>query len=101
MNVETSEYVDGNGRKYKAVKEGELHIVIGPPEGLVDALELPEPFATKLHNVLYERGVLSYDDVRRKPQNLIGALQEALAIDQQRLSEAYYQFSNTEEVRHA
>lgn len=98
--METVEHTDPRGRMYKARQEGDLVIIVGPPEGLVDELGLPEPFATKLHNVLYERGVLSYEDVKRAPQNLMGALQEALAIDQQKLSEAFFQYSQ-EEVPHA
>ena len=98
--MEKGEFVDERGRKYQAMMEGDMRIIIGPPEGLVDVLHLPEPLATNLHNVLYERGMLSYADVRSKPQNLMGALQEALAVDQQKLSEAFYQFSK-EEVYHA
>ena len=98
--METVEFVDLNGRKYIARQDGEMRIIVGPPEGLVDELGLPEPFATNLHNVLYERGVLSYADVRSKPQNLLGALQEALSLDQQKLSEAFFRYSQ-EEVRHA
>lgn len=98
--MQTTEFVDGRGRKYQAIMDGEMRIIIGPPEGLVDELKLPEPFATNLHNVLYERGVLNYAEVRRNPKGLIGALQEALAIDQQKLSEAFYRFG-IEEVPHA
>lgn len=99
QNMETIEHTDTRGRTYRARKEDDLMILIGPPEGLVDELGLPEPFATRLHNALYERGLLSYEDVKRAPQNLLGALQEALAVDQQKLSEAF--FSYTQEVAHA
>ena len=68
-------------------------IVEGPPEGLVDALELPEPFATRLHNSLYERGLLRYEDIVKRPRELQGALQEALQMDVQKLTETYFKYS--------
>ena len=91
--METKEITDERGRKYLARVEGDFRIIIGPPEGLVEVLGLPEPFATHLHNVLYERGMLSYAEVRVKPQNLMGALQEAFALDVQKLSEAFFNYS--------
>lgn len=70
----------------------EMHIIIGPPEGLVEILELPEPFATRLHNILCERGLLTYKDIAVNQKVLIGALQEALNVDVQRITEAYLKF---------
>jgi hypothetical protein len=85
-------HIDEKGRKYDALKsESGMVITIGPHEGVVDALGLPEPFATSLHNVLHARGILNYKDAC-KPQNLQGALQEALLIDAQRLNEAYFRY---------
>lgn len=68
-------------------------ILIGPPEGIVDALELPEPFATRLHNILFNRGLLTYEDVVKNPKQLLGAMQEALSLDVQKLQEAYFKYS--------
>lgn len=90
--MDTTTVEDEKGRKYKAYTEGELVIKIGPPEGLVDALGLPEPFATNLHNILFQRNVLSYEDVRKNSNNLLGALQEALRIDAQILSEEFFKY---------
>src|SRR3972149_2245827 len=70
----------------------EMHIIIGPPEGLVESLCLPEPFATRLHNILCERGLLNYKDVAKNQKVLLGALQEALELDVQKLAEAYFKF---------
>lgn len=98
MNVE--EFMDGRGRKYQAIMDGDLRIILGPPEGMVDELNFPEPFATNLHNVLYDRGLLNYAAVQKNPKSLLGALMEALAIDQQKLTEAFYRFG-IEEVHHA
>lgn len=81
------------GRKYSALTDGEGVIIEGPPEGLVDEMGLPEPMATTLHNALFGRALFRYEDVVRRPRELQGALQEALQIDIQTLTEAYFRFS--------
>ena len=90
--MERVEHVRG-GRKYSALSDGANVIIEGPPEGLVDEMGFPEPMATNLHNALFERGMLKYEDVVRRPRELQGALQEALQIDIQKLTEAYFRFS--------
>lgn len=94
--MEIVEQVIG-GRKYRAIADGNGNsIVQGPPEGLVDIY--PEPFATALHNILYARNLLTYRDVVQRPKELIGALQEAMTLDAQKLQEAYFKYS--QEVQH-
>lgn len=78
-------------RMYEGYKDGDEVIIIGPPEGLVDHLGLPEPFATNLHNSLYRRRIFTYTQASRNGA-LQGALQEALKIDAQRLAEAFSEF---------
>jgi hypothetical protein len=90
--MEIVEHIDLKGRKYKAVQSGDAMIIQGPPEGLVDTLGLPEPFATRFHNILYARGILNSSDIGKNPRNLTGALQEALNLDIQRLTEAYFNY---------
>lgn len=90
--IKQDEHIDEKGRRYAAYRDGEQVIIKGPPEGLVDILKLPEPFATRLHNALLVRGCLSYRDVRKNPNTLVGALQEALGIDVQKLMEAYMNY---------
>lgn len=85
-----------NGRLYEALQDGDARIIVGPPEGLVDSLNLPEPFATDLHNVLYRRGLFTYKSVTTGHKNLVGALQEALNLDVQRLTEAFFNFEKEE-----
>lgn len=81
-------------RLYSALSDGNgNHIIQGPPEGLVDELGLPEPTATNLHNALYRRRLFSYEEISRRPQELQGAWQEALQVDVQKLTEAYFRFS--------
>lgn len=84
-----------DGRKYKAYvspdeQEGAF-IIIGPPEHMTDSLGLPEPFATKLHNILYDRGVFKYEDACRK-NVLVGVLQELYSIDVQILLEEFLNY---------
>jgi hypothetical protein len=87
------EHIDTKGRKYSAFTNGEgAIIIIGPPEGLVDDLQLPEPFATNLHNVLYSRGIFNFETAS-KGQVLLGALQEALLIDAQILLQAFSKYT--------
>ena len=70
-------HIDGRGRKYDAWKgDSDLVVLIGPPEMLVDELGLPEPFATRLHNVLHSRGLFNSRDVSRSKE-LFAALQES------------------------
>jgi hypothetical protein len=83
-----------NGRKYKGYYSPDIpvgaYIIIGPPEGLVDVLGLPEPFATRLHNILFDRGILTAKDASSKHREITGALQEALGVDVQKLVEFYF-----------
>jgi hypothetical protein len=91
--MEKAEHVDEKGRKYLAfINADEQMIIIGPPEGLVDDLKLPEPFATSLHNVLYARGIYNYAAASKAQKELIGALQEALQLDSQKLMEMFFRF---------
>lgn len=94
--MDTIEHIDEKGRHYRAYRDGDMTVILGPPEGLVDHLGLPEPFATSLHNILFRRGLMSYEAVSRNPNNLIGAIQEAVSIDAQRLTEAFFNFQKEE-----
>ena len=88
--------IDQKGRKYATLVDRsgveEMSIILGPPPDLMDSLKLSEPFATTLHNVLYERGLFTYKDIAANQKTAVGALQEALGIDVQKLVEAYYHF---------
>jgi hypothetical protein len=95
--MERVEYRDPtNGRLYAALQDGDSHMIVGPPEGLVDSLGLPEPFATNLHNILYERKLFTYRSVTNNHKVLFGALQEALNLDAQRLTEAFFNYEKEE-----
>lgn len=89
----TRKTVTIKNRNYEAWVEGKQKIIIGPPEDLVDDLGFPEPFATRLHNILHARGFLNYSDVSKRSKELIGALQEALLVDAQLLAQKYFEMS--------
>ena len=84
-----------NGRKYLAYvspdeQEG-AYVIIGPPEQLVDELKLPEPFATRLHNIMYERGIFKTADATKR-NAILGVLQEALSIDANLIVEMFQKY---------
>ncbi len=92
--MKTVTYED-NGRKYLVrlpddVPDDQAHMgeEIGPPP-IVDALRFPEPFATRLHNALYDRELWSIEEVNANPNGLRGALQIALRADIHILLNAY------------
>ena len=89
------EYIDERGRKYlvrqpEGVSEDELNIcpMIGPPD-VVDILGFPEELATKLHNRLYELGVMTLKDANANPQLLTSAFQYVMKESVQALHHAY------------
>lgn len=95
--MEAKEIVQ-DGRKYMAYVSPDdppgAYLVIGPPEGLVDSLGLPELFATTLHNILFERGLYNYKDIAANQKIAFGVMQELLGISAQKLVEAFWKFEN-------
>jgi hypothetical protein len=86
---------EDDGRKFLVtlpddVPDDQAHmgVVIGPPP-IVDALRFPEPFATRLHNTLFDRKLWSIKEVQQNPNALRGALQKALRVDIHVLLNAY------------
>ena len=83
------------GRKYlvelpEDSDNTDLGIMIGPPD-FVDELNLPEPFATKLHNQMFSRGLFSLADLRRRPAEVQAALQSAFKLDAATIVNAYHE----------
>jgi len=97
--MEQIEHTDERGRKYKAYRDGEAVLIVGPPEDLLDEFGLPEPFATALHNNLFRRGILTFKDASKRPQELTAALQETYRLDAQKLMETLFKYEN-QEVHH-
>lgn len=96
------EYIDDKGRKYAVllppeITDADVHMGIfkGPPD-VVDVLELPEPFATRLHNTLYDREIFSIRDIQKPGGDLRAVFMSALQVDVNRLAEAFLNFSKDE-----
>jgi hypothetical protein len=99
--VREVDYKDERGRQYRVLLpdgEGEerasIGIPVGPPD-VVETLELPEPFATRLHNELFARGLFTAEIARRKPSELQAAILAAAKVDAQTV---YKAFVETEEA---
>lgn len=89
------DYEDERGRKYRVRlpdgvpdEDAEMGIPIGPSE-VVDKLGLPEPFATRLHNMFFDYQLWDIKEVRKKPKILFHLLQRALKVDVQLLMDAF------------
>lgn len=84
-----------DGRKYRAYvspdDQAGAHVIIGPPEGLVDTLGLPPTTATRLHNILYDRGIMKYEDAAKRGV-LPGVIQELFTLDAQLLLQKFSEF---------
>ena len=88
-------WTDERGRKYKSripngARDEDAHmgILIGPPN-VTDALGYPEPIATRLHNILFDRGLFTAEIVRKSPKALQAAIRAAFTIDVHILMDAY------------
>jgi len=82
-----------DGRKFliglpEGVEDVNLGINFGPPD-IMDILELPEPIATRLHNQLFNRGLLNLKELQRRPAEVQAALQSALRLDAARIITAF------------
>jgi hypothetical protein len=89
------DYTDDRGRNFRVMlpddapdDEAPMGIPIGPPD-VVDHLGLPEPLATRLHNLLHERGLFDVRTLRKRGNVLQGVWQTALRVDVNRLHQAF------------
>lgn len=88
------DYTDDAGRRWRVrvpddclsdrYNEG---IPIGPPA--LDSLGLPLETEIRLHNQLHGRKLITLQDVLRRPNDVIGALQATWKLDLQRLQTLY------------
>lgn len=82
------EYTDDWGRKFLVYGESSGSSMIYGPVPL-DALELPQDVNVRLHNELFNRGLLTADDVRRRPNDVLAALQIALRVNVQQIQNIF------------
>lgn len=68
-------------------EDAEMGIILGPPD--TRSLGLPEEVDVILHNNLCDRGLLVWDDVRKRPMEIIAALQAALSVNGTKITNMY------------
>lgn len=92
------QYVDGIGRKFEVIlpdgDDDPAHgIIVGPPfidEVLRAVIESDlESLLVRLHNELYARRVLTYEDAKRHIPEVVSAIKSALRVDAAVVMEAY------------
>jgi hypothetical protein len=83
-------WLDLHGRKFLVMlpdsapdEHIEHGIVLGPPD--LTTLDLPRGMEVRLHNMLYERGLIVRRDFERRPQEVVAALQAAFRVDGNRI----------------
>lgn len=78
-------YEDPEGRWWVVLvpvgHEDEAHmgIPVGPPD--LSPLGLPEPVEVRLHNQLFNRGLLTARDLKGRTQEVFAAIQAAYRVD--------------------
>lgn len=87
-------HVDSSGRKIVVeVPDGApkanyaYGVRIGPPNLI--SLGLPTEQEIRLHNQLYERGLIEAKDVKGRMQDIFGALQAAFQVDSTNIVNLY------------
>lgn len=87
-----------DGRKYvKAIPPdadssmAAVGMTVGPPEGLTDDLPgLTDQQAVDLHNCLVSRGILTWEDARRRRTEIEACVKQAIDVHVDRLLERYF-----------
>ena len=94
MAMVEHEYKDREGRRFKVLlpegvpdTEADKGVRIGPPD--LDSLNLPLTVEIRLNHELAARGLFREADIRRRPQDVVGALMAALAVDAGRIRDHY------------
>lgn len=95
------DYTDEAGRRWRVrVPDGapedmySAGIVVGPPAGLDDWLKgrgWPEPYRIAIHNALHARGLITVQDVMKRPEEVRAALNAVTRTDMQGIQQVYYQ----------
>lgn len=87
-------WTDRDGRQWRTLiptdapeSEAELGVPDGPPS--LAALQLPIEIEVRLHNELYARRIFYYRDARRRPAEVMAALQAALKLDAHHIIDLY------------
>ena len=62
-------------------------VVVGPPS--LESLGLPRETEIRLHNALYNRGLLTEHDVQARPSEVVASIMSALKVDAQLVMALY------------
>lgn len=97
-------YTDESGRQWavmlpddKPDSDASMGIPVGPPS--LEPLGLPEEIEVRLHNQLFDRGLLTQRDVKTRHSHVLGALMAALKVDIGRVCSLYAAGKGGEDVR--
>jgi len=90
------EYIDDNGRKQiislpddAPDSDAYKGILVGPPD--LFELHLPLQIEIRINNQLYDRGLITFEDLKGRHGEIFAALQAALKVDSQKIINAYKQ----------
>lgn len=67
-------------------------VIIGPPD--LSELELSQEVTTRLHNELYNRGIIRRGDARARRPEVHAALMAALRVDSERIIQLFEETGN-------
>lgn len=88
-------WTDPSGRRWTTEipddapdSDAEIGVPIGPPS--LDFLDLPEALAVRLHNALHDRGLLTYEDVRRRRPDVSSAIISAAKLGVGEIVDGYH-----------
>lgn len=86
-------YVDSKKRKFRVtLPDGEINpehgLFIGPP--FLDDLDLPEDVQIKLHNELFERGIITLQDAIKNRTAVEQAIRVALRLSVEKILGVYH-----------
>ena len=94
MIVSTSKSTEFGPKKFRVIVPDDASenmwqygVLVGPPD--LGMLNLPEEIEVRLNNELFNRGLITKQDLRKRGAEVIAALQAALKIDAQRIVELY------------
>lgn len=91
-----SSYEDSDGRKWAVwLPEGvddsdaSMGLPLGPPS--LESLGLPLELEVRLHNNLFDSGLFTWADVKRRRQHLVSAIRAMLSPTTEHLLTLYYE----------
>lgn len=87
-------YTDGEGRKTivqipdgAPESDGAMGILVGPPP--LESLGLPLDVEVRLNNELYNRGLFTGQDIKRRTNEVVAAVIAAYKVDAVKIIELY------------